>query len=368
METPNMNSSLLSVNVTPDWEAFLRCIRLEGTPERVHFIELLMDAEMQAAICDQYGLLDAVPADDPFLGQERTAALQRFLGYDYVRCGLDDIEWPLKRVAAEDTAALQREGGRRYIEEHRGPIASWEEFEKYPWPDPSSGSTRSLEWYTHNLPDDVCLIGSGGFAHFAEYVCWLMGYETLCFALYDQRDLVSAISERLIEFYRVVVQRLLEFDRVKLIWGSDDMGFRSGTLIGPDDLREFVLPGHRLMSEMSHQAGRPYLLHSCGNLRSIMPDLLDDVRIDGKHSFEDTIENVIDAKQTYGDRIAVLGGIDVDFLCRADEGQIRRRVRETLEACMPGGGYCLGTGNSVANYVPVENYLVMLDEGRKFSR
>jgi uroporphyrinogen decarboxylase len=97
-----------------------------------------------------------------------------------------------------------------------------------------------------------------------------------------------------------------------------------------------------------------------------MEDLINDVGIDAKHSFEDTIESVIDAKRLYGDRIALLGGIDVDFLCRSDEKQVRRRVRETLEKCMPGGGYVLGTGNSVANYIPVDNYLAMLDEGRRF--
>ena len=79
-----------------------------------------------------------------------------------------------------------------------------------------------------------------------------------------------------------------------------------------------------------------------------------------------SIEDVIEAKQTYGRRIALLGGIDLDFLCRADEKAVRQRVRRTLEACMPGGGYCLGTGNSVANYVPLENYLAMLDEGRRW--
>ena len=95
-----------------------------------------------------------------------------------------------------------------------------------------------------------------------------------------------------------------------------------------------------------------------------MPALIDDVRIDGKHSFEDTILPVTEAKKKYGDRIALLGGIDVDFLCRADEKAIRKRVCETLEICLQGGGYCLGTGNSVANYIPLDNYLVMLDEGR----
>ena len=146
----------------------------------------------------------------------------------------------------------------------------------------------------------MCLIASGGFAHFAEHVCWLMGYETLCYALYDQRDLVKAISERLIEIYTVVLERILQFDRVKIVWGSDDMGFKTGTLISPADLREFVLPGHKLMAEMAHAAGRPYLLHSCGKLTEIMDDLIDDVKIDAKHSFEDTIEPVTDANERYG--------------------------------------------------------------------
>jgi uroporphyrinogen decarboxylase len=71
-------------------------------------------------------------------------------------------------------------------------------------------------------------------------------------------------------------------------------------------------------------------------------------------------------KQTYGKKIALLGGLDVDFLCRADAPAIRHRVQDTLDVCQPGGGYCLGTGNTVANYIPVDNYLAMLDEGRLY--
>ncbi|GAI76335.1 unnamed protein product, partial [marine sediment metagenome] len=249
---------------------------------------------------------------------------------------------------------------------HKGPITNWESFENYPWPDPDKAGARSLEWYERSLPDDMCIIGSGGFAHFAEYLTWLMGYESLCYALYDQRDLVKAIGDRLTAIFDAVIRKFLTFNRVKIIMGSDDMGFRSGTLISPDDLREFVLPGHKQMATLSHQAGRPYILHSCGNLHAVMDDLIDDVGIDGKHSFEDTIEDVRLLKDTYGRQISLLGGIDVDFLCRAGDEQIRERVRDTLVCCQPGGGYCLGTGNSVANYIPVKNYLTMLDEGRRF--
>ena len=363
-----MNSNgLLSTPITPDWEALVRCIKRQGTPQRVHHIELFLDREVQDAVCARWDLLDGLDPDDPHFELQRHVKIQRFLGYDYVRCGVQGIEVPLNRETVDDTAALERDGGRNFMNEHRGPVTTWEEFERYPWPNVDDISTADLEWYEKNLPDDMCVVGSGGFAHFAEYLTWLMGYETLCYNLYDQRDLVQAISQRLEEIFRVVVQRMLEFDRVKIVWGSDDMGFKTGTLISPDDLREFVLPGHKLMAQMSHDAGRPYLLHACGKLEAIMPDLIHDVQIDALHSFEDTIVDVVDVKEQYGEHIAVLGGIDVDFLCRASEQDIRKRVRHTLERCLPGGGYCLGTGNSVANYIPLDNYLAMLDEGRQYS-
>ncbi len=358
--------SLFDVEVSPNWEALVACILRQGTPQRVHYIELFLDEEVQVAICDKFDLLMDLEPDDPYWDLKRQIILQRFLGYDYVRAGLENMDMPLHRTTISDTAELGRKGGRSYMNEHQGPITTWEEFEVYPWPDAHRATTRALEWYEANLPDDMCIIGSGGFGHFAEYLTWLMGYESLCYALYDQPDLVRAIADRLLEMYRVALKRILAFDRVKIIWGSDDMGFRSATLISPDATRRYILPGHKLMAQMSHSAGRPYLLHSCGNLTEIMEDLLEDVRIDARHSFEDTIEPVTDAKRRYGDRVALLGGIDVDFMCRASEEALRQRVREMLDVCMPGGGYCLGSGNSVANYIPLANYLAMLDEGRRY--
>ncbi len=68
-----------------------------------------------------------------------------------------------------------------------------------------------------------------------------------------------------------------------------------------------------------------------------------------------------EAKKRYGARIAVLGGIDVDLLARGTPEQIRARTREVLDICAPGGGYGLGSGNSVANYIPVPNYLAMIE-------
>jgi uroporphyrinogen decarboxylase len=364
-----MTKRLLDRSAKPDWEALRDCINRSGTPDRVHNIELYLDQEVQAAVVKRFDLDNGISPNDPYGHLKIQINIQRFLGYDYVRCRFDDQEIPLnmrlKRNLTEDTASMRRATGRRFMVEGRGPITSWEEFEEYPWPNVSDFSTRSFEWYEKNLPDDMCLVS--GYGQFSEFLSWLMGYESLCYSLYDQRELVSAISKRLLEIHKKAMSTLLTFERVKFIFPGDDMGFRSGTLISPQDLNEFVLPGHQKLASMAHDAGRLYLLHSCGNIQAIMEQLIDQVGIDAKHSFEDTIENVVDAKKLYGSRIALLGGIDVDFLCKAGNESIRGRVRETLKVCHPGGGYCLGTGNSVANYIPLESYLIMLDEGRRFT-
>ena len=92
-----------------------------------------------------------------------------------------------------------------------------------------------------------------------------------------------------------------------------------------------------------------------------MPDLIEDVRIDAKHSFEDVIVPVEEFKQRWGARVAVLGGVDVDLLSRGTEEDVRRRTRQILEACAPGGGYACGSGNSITNYMPTGNYLAMIE-------
>ncbi len=361
-------SSPFRVDVKPDWLGLLNSITRLDESKRVHHIELFIDAEVLQAVCDRYGVADGLDPADPHYAKKRLIAVHSFLGYDFIRCGAENMDMPMKYHKADDTAALARDGGRAYLDENTGPITTWEEFEQYPWPLPDQVVSPALEWYDKNLPEGMCIIGGAGFAHFCEHLTWLMGYITFCAALYEQRDLVRAIADRVLALNVKAAELMVQFDCVKALWGSDDMGYKGGPLMSPDDLREFVFPGHRRMANIAHRAGRPYLLHSCGNLALVMDDLIDGVGIDAKHSFEDTIERVTEVKQTYGQRVALLGGLDVDFLCRSSEEEVRRRVRETLDICLPGGGYCLGTGNSVANYIPLDNYLAMLDEGRKFTR
>ncbi len=346
-----------------DWEALVANLRRRGTPKRVFFVELFQDREIEDAIDRRFGVTKGLDRADPHFEGKRSIAMQRFLGYEYVPCGLMSLPAGGCGAAADTAEEGQTKGERWWINESTGPITTREELEKYPWPDGKTWDTSHLEWLERNLPDDMCIVARQG--HFCENLCWLMGYETLCIALMEDRELVQALADRIYALEEAATKVLLQSKRVKIMWASDDLGFKNGLMFSPDDMRKFVLKGHKRLAELSHAAGNPYLLHACGKRTAILEDLIEDVKLDALHSWEDTIEMITDAKRAYGKRVSLIGGLDMDFICRSPEAAIRERVREVVKICQPGGGFCLGTGNTVANYIPMDNYLAMLDEGRK---
>ena len=156
--------------------------------------------------------------------------------------------------------------------------------------------------------------------------------------------------------------RLLELDGLTAIFQGEDFGFNTQTLIPPRDIRKYFLPWHKKYAEMIHAKGKSYYLHSCGKIDAIMDDLIEGVKIDGKHSFQDNVLPVTEAKKRYGNKICLLGGVDVHKLATYQPEDLRQYVRAIIEECAPGGRFAIGAGNSVTSYIPMENYLTLLDE------
>ncbi|MFB3882212.1 MAG: uroporphyrinogen decarboxylase family protein [Armatimonadota bacterium] len=339
----------------PDFERFLKVVRREGEPDRVPFAELFHDHEIVVAI------QGPPPGDADGAAQWRIRFWQE-MGYDYVTVSTD-ISFPNPGLTTDDTAALSR-GTRGWVDESKGAITDWEQFEKYPWPKVTPAGFRTLETYGKHLPDGmkiVPILPGGPF----ENLSFLMGLETFSYALVDQPDLVEAIAERVGETLVEVAEVTSGMPFVGAQWLNDDMGFKGATMASPEVMRRYVFPYQRRITEIAHRNGKPVLLHSCGKLDVIADDLIDGVGIDAKHSFEHVIQPVWEAKRTWGKRIALLGGVDMDVLARGTEDEVRAYTRRCIEECAPGGGWALGSGNSVANYLPVANFLAMLDEGWK---
>ena len=348
----------------PDINAFLDAVMGRSAPNRPPLVEYIVDEVVMQPVLAAAGREWVPHTAGDLAGQkaywDNFIAFWHRCGYDFVRLELA-MDFPAEGRVGVDPAEQADGRMRHWSETDSGPIGSWDAFERYPWPDPDDVDLSPLEYICQNMPEGMGLISCHG-AGILEHVTRLFGYVGLCTALYDAPDLVRAVVDTVGERIEVYHRRLLRLDRLAAIFQGDDMGFRTGTLISPDHMREYFLPWHKRFARVAHEAGRPYFLHACGNLEAIMDDLIDDVGIDAKHSFEDAIVPVAEMKRRYGDRIGILGGVDVDVLGRATRDGVRRTVRDVIDACAPGGRYAVGSGNSIPSYIPVENFLTMLDE------
>ena len=365
----------------PNFDNLRRTLLRQGPPGPVPFIELFADPATMESVLGEKFPYNVPPEEDDPSGSGRRPALRghhvldmilRFCyetGYDYVFAWTGLTFSGLHRSAAPDTASISNwPGGSRYWQdETSGPIQSWKDFEQYPWQKPEEISYHALEYLNTVVPEGMKIsVTIGGIF---ENACWLMGLEPFAYALHDQPDLVDALCRRVGDLAAAAAATAVTIDNVGMVFLGDDMGYKTATVISPADLRRYVLPHQKRIAEIVHAAGRLFPLHSCGNLESIMADLIDDVGIDGKHSFEEVIMPIEEVYRRWGSRTAILGGVDMDLLASGSEEQVRARTRRILETCGAAGtGYCLGTGNTAANYVPVANYLAMLDEGRRWNR
>ncbi len=331
----------------PDFGRLLRVLRRQGEPDRVPFFELLVDREIVAAVLEE-----------PVNSVEQEMRFWHGLGYDYASVKAT-IPWPRRRDQAPDTADLSR-GSREWVNVHSEVVHSRADFAASHWPKPQEIDYSELERAARVLPDGMKILGRT--SGVLENTMWTLGFEGLSYLLADDPDLVAEVVNAVGSLLLGAFHTMAEMDAVGALLLGEDMGFKTATMVSPAVLREMVFPWHRAIVDAAHVRGKPIILHSCGNLRGVMDDVIA-CGWDAKHSYEDVIQPITEAKALYGSRIAVLGGIDVDLLARGSEEAVRARVREVTARCAPGGGFALGAGNSVTNYVPVRNYLAMLDEG-----
>jgi uroporphyrinogen decarboxylase len=294
------------------------------------------------------------------LSLEFTAATQ----YDYVtQITVVPFPRPGERFAQEKK---KDQRARAWQEESRGIITSRSEFEAFPWPAERLINILPLQMMAPRLP-----AGSKGMVLVVgifEDLRALMSFEGMAVATIEQPDLVVDILEKVTTLTTYLVDKAAAHPATGAIFYADDMAFNNQTMISPKLLQEWVIPRIKRIADMCHKHGKPFLFHGCGQIDCLMEDLIEVVGIDGKHSFQDNIEPVEETYRKYGDRISILGGLEVDLLARGTEEQVRKRARQILEACAPGGGFCMGSGNSVTNFCKIENYLAMVDETRQWNK
>lgn len=251
-----------------------------------------------------------------------------------------------------------------------GPIQTRADFDRYPW-DELAGrywaeAETKFQTLARHLPRGMRALGGVGNGVF-EISEDLVGFQYLPYIMVDDPELFAAIYQKIGDLMVAIWTVFLErhADAFAICRFGDDLGFKTSTLVSPALIRQVVIPQYKRVIDLIKAAGKPFLWHSCGKIFAIMDDVIA-LGINAKHSNEDVIAPYDEWIARYGDRIGLLGGIDVDILCRREPAAIVEEVyARGTRFRAAAHGYALGSGNSIPEYVPLDGYLAMLEAARR---
>jgi uroporphyrinogen decarboxylase len=345
-----------------DFRRVRQALLRRGEGDRVPLFELSVHKDLQAFILGR-----------PIQTVQDEVDFWRVAGYDMIpiRAGVRSVvrgyhpavkEWRTHGRGAEAGKAGS------WVVEDEALIHDRRDFDEFPWP-----AAEDLGGYNDYavladyltdlgrlLPPEMKLVVQLGYIFMGAW--HLMGFENFCLKLSDDPQLVQDVIDWLGSSQLAVLEILLHWrDCVGAIWVPDDLAYNTGPMVSPKVLRKYIYPWYVRLVERCHQVDMPVGLHSDGDLRSLLPDLVA-CGFDCIHPFEPPVNDIVAVKREWGNRISVAGNIDLrTTLCGGTPADVEAEVFDKARELAPGGGWLVGSSNSIPDFVPVENYRALLD-------
>lgn len=330
-------------------ERVMAALRLE-VPDRVPFCELAVDRALAQKLLgweQAPAVTGATAVRNPYTLEESKALASHL--------GLDNISYILRAP----TFAKLDEGkdGRAFI--GKGLVKTEADLSGMQLPDPHDDELYAdAEAFVKNRGDyAIAFVTRIGMFQ----AILSLGMENFFVALYENRSLVEKILDIYFDWMVVVAERISQigFD---FFMTTDDFAFKSGMFFSPDIFMELMVPRYRRVLE---KVTIPWVLHSDGNIMEAV-DILIDLGVAGLHPNEKGAMDIRAMKRDYGDRVCLLGNVDLNLLGMGTPEEVAQEVRELIRDVGPGGGYILTSGNSLASYLKPECVMAMSETVKKY--
>ena len=283
-------------------------------------------------------------------------------GYDYVKLQ-PTADFNPGKIGLSENVTFNDDGTlfRKWATESKGVITTDEEFERYQFP--------SKEDFGYDRFDEIrqeLLAGMGVIGQYGDIftMTWeMMGFEYFSMALFENPSLVKRLNDTVGELVLSMFERMAAHPGVDILWYTDDIAYTNGLLVSPATLQELFFPWLRRIGDLAKQYHKPLMYHTDGVLWDVFDEIID-CGIDAIHPLEPKAMALTEVKAKVGDRLCLIGHVDVDLLARGTPDEVRAKVRQNIAEAGYNGGYCVGSGNSIPEYVKYENYIAMLEEAR----
>ncbi len=193
----------------------------------------------------------------------------------------------------------------------------------------------------------------------------LLGEENLCYAYYDEPEMIADMMDTFTDTALKVLERVADVVPVDNLIVHEDMAGKSGPLIGPDLVTEFIAPYYSKVWNAAEACGaKLFSQDSDGNMNPVIDAFLD-CGVNCFYPLEPAAGmDMVALRRKYGKRIYMKGGIDKHAL-RKDKAAIRAELEYKMSAPMLGGGTIFALDHRIPNGVSIENYRYYVNLGRE---
>lgn len=264
--------------------------------------------------------------------------------------------WIDRDLYEDAFGCVWRVGNIPHIEGHR--LAS-PSLRGYHWPD------LTLDGYFCDAPEFLAthqdFLTFCADAHgFYDRAWALRGLEDLMIDLVLHPTFVHELFDALTEVHLAVVDRIasLGFEGIRF---ADDWGHQRGLLMGAERWRTFVRPGLEKIVRRAREKGLIVLVHSCGDVLEIIPDLID-MGVQILNPLQPEAMDVLEVKRRFGRHLCLNGGISTQLtLPRGSVSEVRREVDACLRYLGHHGGYVIGPAKPIMEGVPPANAVALME-------
>jgi uroporphyrinogen decarboxylase len=184
---------------------------------------------------------------------------------------------------------------------------------------------------------------------------WMVGTERVLMALIEDPswivDMWNTQLDTQLTLLDWVWEQGFHFDAIE--W-PDDMGYKGHQFFSLSMYRELLKPVHRRACDWAHAHGIVVRLHSCGDVRPFIPDLIEiGVNILNPIEVKAGMDPV-KLKTQYGDRLVFHGGINAALY--PEPAKLFAEMRAVIPAMKQNGGYIISTDHSVPDSVGLNQF------------
>jgi uroporphyrinogen decarboxylase len=173
--------------------------------------------------------------------------------------------------------------------------------------------------------------------------------------------------DEIVEIHLANLERFLGAvgDSIDVILFGDDLGMQNGPQISPRMYREFFKPRHaRMWNRAKELADVFVMLHCCGGVRELLPDLID-AGLDAINPVQISCRGMepVELKRDFGKDITFWGGgCDTQsILPGASPGEVAEHVRKQVAVMREGGGFVFQQVHNILANVSPANIIAMFD-------